>query len=90
MKKDEMKKDDTQCVNPDNASHNLDSKLKDQRRRPSRDVAEADFAAEAHGFTAFENTGQGSRYQGGALDEETEDETNDAAGDGDGSDRPGD
>ncbi|HKL52513.1 MAG TPA: hypothetical protein VJ902_01020 [Wenzhouxiangellaceae bacterium] len=72
-----MKKDDEQRVNADNASHNLDSRIDDQQKKPSRDVADADFAAEAHGFTAFENTGQGSSYRGGALDEETEDETDD-------------
>lgn len=64
-----MNKDDKKRVNADNASHNLDARIDDQRRRPSRDVADADFAAEAHGFTAFENTGQGSSYRGGALDE---------------------
>ena len=68
-----MDKDEENRVNADNASHNLDSKIDDQRKRPSRDVADADFAAEAHGFTAFENTGQGSSYRGGALEDELDD-----------------
>lgn len=68
-----MNKDDKKRVNADNASHNLDARIDDQRRRPSRDVADADFAAEAHGFTAFENTGQGSSYRGGALEEKIDD-----------------
>jgi len=51
-------------INPDNASHNLDSKLEDQDRPPTRDVLEADFAAEAHGFTAYEKAGLGSSYEG--------------------------
>lgn len=70
-----MEKDDHKGVNADNASHNLDSRIDDQHKQPSRDVADADFAAEAHGFTAFENTGQGSSYRGGALDEELDDES---------------
>lgn len=64
-----MSDDEKRGVNADNASHNPDSKVKDQRRRPTRDVSEADFAAEAHGFTAFENAGQGSTYPGGALED---------------------
>jgi hypothetical protein len=51
-------------INPDNAIHNLDAKLEDQDRAPTRDVAEADFAAEAHGFTAYEEAGHGSTYDG--------------------------
>jgi len=62
-----MEKDEKHCVNPQNASHNLDSKLTNQSEPPPRDVVEADFAAEAHGFTAYENTGQGSSYQGGGI-----------------------
>lgn len=69
-----MEKEDEKGVNAENASHNLDSRIDDQRKRPSRDVSDADFAAEAHGFTAFENTDQGSSYRGGALDEERDDE----------------
>jgi len=80
-----MNKDDEKGVNADNACHNLDSKIGDQRKRPSRDVADADFAAEAHGFTAFENTGQGSSYRGGALEEEIDD-GDESDGDEDGAD----
>ena len=73
-----MKKDEKKRVNADNASHNLDAQIDDQRKKPSRDVTDADFAAEAHGFTAFESTGQGSSYRGGALDEASDDQTDDA------------
>jgi hypothetical protein len=64
-----MEKDEKHGVNPQNASHNLDARLDDQSEPPDRDVVEADFAAEAHGFTAYEKTGQGSSYEGGALDD---------------------
>lgn len=78
-----MNKDDKKRVNADNASHNLDARIDDQRKRPSRDVADADFAAEAHGFTAFENTGQGSSYRGGALDEARDEDSDGGRDDSD-------
>ena len=59
-----MKTDKKQRVNADNASHNLDAQIDDQGKKPSRDVADADFAAEAHGFTAYEKAGLGSSYEG--------------------------
>lgn len=84
MKKDREPNDDTRRLNPDNASHNLDAQIDDQRRKPSRDVADADFAAEAHGFTAFENTGQGSSYRGGALHDAIDKETRNESDNNDG------
>jgi len=58
-------------INSENATHNLDAIPDRTDRAPQRDVGEADFAAEAHGFTGFENVGQGSRY-GGKVSTEKE------------------
>ena len=58
-------------TNSENASHNHDGVPHRVDRRPVRDVAEADFAAEAHGFTGFEKAGRGSCYRGnGSINEE--------------------
>ncbi|MDX1627020.1 MAG: cupin domain-containing protein, partial [Wenzhouxiangellaceae bacterium] len=51
-------------LNHDNESHNLDSRVEDPSQRPSREVGQADFAAEAHGFTGFEKAGHGSTHRG--------------------------
>lgn len=51
-------------TNSENASHNHDGVPDRVDRRPARDVTEADFAAEAHGFTGFEKAGRGSCYRG--------------------------
>jgi len=59
-----MAKQDEHCLNSDNEPHNLDSHVEDERRPPPRSVEEADFAAEAHGFTGYEKAGQGSCHRG--------------------------
>lgn len=51
-------------IDSHNASHNLDAVPENPDHRPPRDVQEADFAAEAHGFTGYEKAGRGSRYGG--------------------------
>lgn len=65
--------------NPDNkrssttdaeqASHNLEHADRphqvDTQHPPKRDVGEADFGAEAHGFTGFEAAGKGADYKSG-------------------------
>lgn len=55
------------ATNPEQASHNLEYSDHQQRlvgnSSPIRDVLDADFAAEAHGFTGFETVGKGSRYK---------------------------
>ena len=54
-------------TNPEQASHNLEYSDQPQRWKsnhpPIRDPLDADFAAEAHGFTGFEMVGRGSRYK---------------------------
>ncbi|MBY6204241.1 cupin domain-containing protein [Halomonas denitrificans] len=50
-------------IDSENAPHNLDADGKDVDGAPKRDVREADFAAEAHGFTGFERAGRGSDYR---------------------------
>jgi hypothetical protein len=54
-------------TNPEQASHNLEYSDRmqqwDKHRPPIRDTLDADFAAEAHGFTGFEMAGKGSRYK---------------------------
>ena len=59
-----MAEQDKHCLNSENEPHNLDSRIEDERRPPPRGADEADFAAEAHGFTGYENAGQGSRHRG--------------------------
>lgn len=55
------------ATNPEQASHNLEysdqPQQLDKSSPPIRDTLDADFAAEAHGFTGFENIGKGSRYK---------------------------
>lgn len=51
-------------LNCDNEPHNLDAGVDQDNQPPDRDVAGADFSAEAHGFTGFENAGQGSSHVG--------------------------
>jgi mannose-6-phosphate isomerase-like protein (cupin superfamily) len=55
-------------INSENASHNLDAVSAPRDRKPDRGVGEADFAAEAHGFTGFEKAGRGSGYAGARPD----------------------
>lgn len=54
---------------PEQASHNLEHADHPQQidtdHPPTRDVGEADFAAEAHGFTGFEAAGKGADYKSG-------------------------
>jgi hypothetical protein len=49
------------------ASHNLEHadqpKAINPDQPPERDPGEADFAAEAHGFTGFESAGKGADYK---------------------------
>ena len=56
-------------TSPEQASHNLEYSDRvqqlDMNRPPIRDTLDADFAAEAHGFTGFEKVGKGSRYKSG-------------------------
>jgi hypothetical protein len=51
------------------ASHNLEHADQPQsintEQPPERDPGEADFAAEAHGFTGFESAGKGADYKSG-------------------------
>jgi hypothetical protein len=51
------------------ASHNLEHadqpKTINPEQPPERDPGEADFAAEAHGFTGFESVGKGANYKSG-------------------------
>lgn len=51
------------------ASHNLEHadrlKTLNPEQPPERDPGEADFAAEAHGFTGFESAGKGANYKSG-------------------------
>lgn len=51
------------------ASHNLEHadqpKAINPEQSPERDPGEADFAAEAHGFTGFESAGKGADYKSG-------------------------
>lgn len=56
-------------INSENAAHNLEATPERTDRKPVRDVGEADFAAEAHGFTGFEKAGRGSCYGGGHRDQ---------------------
>jgi hypothetical protein len=51
---------DKHCLNNENEPHNLDSRIDDERRPPSRSADKAGFAAEAHSFTGYEKAGQGS------------------------------
>jgi quercetin dioxygenase-like cupin family protein len=51
-------------LNCENEPHNLDAHLDRERQPPERDVSDADFAAEAHGFTGYENAGHGSSHSG--------------------------
>lgn len=55
------------ATNPEQASHNLEysdqQPLLNDNCPPIRDTLDADFAAEAHGFTGFEKAGKGSRYK---------------------------
>jgi len=55
------------ATNPEQASHNLEYSDQHQQSTencpPTRNVLDADFAAEAHGFTGFESVGKGSRYK---------------------------
>lgn len=52
---------------PEQASHNLEYSDQSQRinpqKPPARAVEDADFAAEAHGFTGFERVGKGASYK---------------------------
>jgi hypothetical protein len=52
---------------PELTEHNLEQadlpSAIDTHRQPVRDVTEADFGAEAHGFTGYEAVGRGSRYK---------------------------
>ncbi len=50
-------------IDSENAPHNLDVDEKEIDGAPKRDVREADFAAEAHGFTGYEQAGRGSTYR---------------------------
>lgn len=59
-----MAEKDKHCLNSENEPHNLDSRVEDERRPPPRGADEADFAAEAHGFTGYEKAGQGSLHRG--------------------------
>lgn len=60
-------------IDSENAPHNLDVDEKDIDGAPKRDVREADFAAEAHGFTGYESAGRGSTYRN-ASNSDTQDE----------------
>ena len=65
-----MPKKSNPCrMSPENAVHNLDMDAQEVAaladRAPQRDVLEADFAAEAHGFSAFEAVGRGSDFERG-------------------------
>lgn len=55
---------------PEQAAHNLEhsenTRAIDSTSPPVRDVSEADFAAEAHGFSGFEAVAKGSEYRGNA------------------------
>lgn len=59
-----MAEKDKHCLNCENEPRNLDSRVEDERRPPPRGADEADFAAEAHGFTGYEKAGHGSRHRG--------------------------
>jgi hypothetical protein len=62
---------DSFSTSPEQASHNLEysdrAQQLDMNRPPIRDPLDADFAAEAHGFTGFEKVGKGSRYKSVSL-----------------------
>ncbi len=62
-----MSKSTSDLNAPENRVHNLDITAEECEelgdRPPVRDVSEADFAAEAHGFTGFERVDKGSRYR---------------------------
>lgn len=67
MKSKKRKRGSNPCrISPENAVHNLDIDPDERaalaKRAPQREVGEADFAAEAHGFSAFEAVGYGSDY----------------------------
>jgi hypothetical protein len=55
-------------ITGENAEHNHDGVAANTDGPPERDVLDADFAAEAHGFTGFEKAGRGSCYAGGSLE----------------------
>ena len=59
-------------ISPENAPHNLEFSEDENRqcelKPPERDLREADFAAEAHGFTGFEQAGRGSSYRASAAE----------------------
>jgi mannose-6-phosphate isomerase-like protein (cupin superfamily) len=57
-------------ITGENAEHNHDGVVGRTDRPPERDVLEADFAAEAHGFTGFERAGRGSCYGGSSSEGE--------------------
>ena len=52
---------------PENVSHNHDFDPEEaaglENTPPQRDVTEADFGAEYHGFTGFERAGKGSWFR---------------------------
>ena len=54
-------------ISPENANHNLDMTEDETEEtcedEPERDQREADFAAEAHGFTGPEKAKRGSGYE---------------------------
>ncbi len=56
-------------TNPELTEHNLEQADRpaaiDTHGPPVRDVTEADFGAEAHGFTGYELAGRGSQYKSG-------------------------
>lgn len=61
------KKQDIGKSGPENVAHNLDIGREEAKALedtpPQRDVSEADFGAEYHGFTGFERAGKGSRFK---------------------------
>ena len=63
----ESDKKPVQGVTPENASHNMDMTEEEVETacedEPERDPGEADFAAEAHGFTGPEKADRGSEYE---------------------------
>ena len=60
---------------PEQTEHNLENvdKKVDQEGRPVRSQQEADFAAEAHGFTGFESAGKGADYKSGNREKDKKD-----------------
>jgi hypothetical protein len=66
-----MSEDKRTGISGEDAAHNHDGKTERQDRPPKRDVVEADFGAEAHGFTGYERVGRGSCYAGGSLETES-------------------